>query len=52
VGTHAAQLAQARYVADGLRYLSGELHRLLEVVVLTAQGSCLVPFGKGNWKQR
>src|SRR2546428_8738454 len=38
VGTHAAQVAQARYVADGLRYLSGELHRLLEVVVLTAQG--------------
>jgi len=41
VGTHAAQLAQARYVADGLRYLSGELHRLLEVVVLAdprAQG--------------
>ncbi len=38
VGAHAAELAQARYVADGLSYLSGELHRLLEVVVLTAQG--------------
>ncbi len=38
VGAHAAQLARARYVADGLRYLSGELHRLLEVVVLRAQG--------------
>jgi hypothetical protein len=38
VGAHAAELAQARYVADGLGYLSGELHRLLEVVVLTAQG--------------
>ena len=38
VGAHAAELAQARYVAEGLGYLSGELHRLLEVVVLTAQG--------------
>ncbi len=41
VSAHAAQLAQARYVAQSLRYLSGELHRLLEVVVLVdlpAQG--------------
>ena len=41
VSAHAAQLAQARYVAQSLRYLSGELHRLLEVVVLAdspAQG--------------
>lgn len=37
VRAHAAELAQARYVAESLRYLSGELHRLLEVV-LTAQG--------------
>jgi hypothetical protein len=29
VGAHAAELAQARYVADGLSYLSGELHRRL-----------------------
>src|SRR5271167_3306127 len=43
VGAHAAELAQARYVADGLSYLSGELHRLLEVVVLTAQG--IMPSG-------
>jgi hypothetical protein len=34
VSAHAAELAQAQYVADGLRYLSGELHRLLDVVVL------------------
>jgi hypothetical protein len=34
VSAHAAQLAQARYVADSLRYLSGEVHHLLEVVVL------------------
>jgi hypothetical protein len=34
VRAHAAQLAQACYAANGLRYLSGELHRLLEVVVL------------------
>jgi len=34
VRAHAAQLAQARYVADSLRYLSGEVHHLLEVVVL------------------
>ncbi len=39
VGAHAAALAQAQYVAHGLRYLSGELHRLLEVVVLAAQPS-------------
>src|SRR6266446_5600159 len=41
VSAHAAQLAQARYVAASLGYLSGELHRLLEVVVLAdprAQG--------------
>ena len=37
VSAHAAELAQAGYVADGLRYLSGELHRLLEVVVLAHQ---------------
>jgi len=29
VSAHAAQLAQARYVANGLGYLSGELHRRL-----------------------
>lgn len=40
VGAHAAALAQAQYAAHGLRYLSGELHRLLEVVVLAAQQSC------------
>ena len=34
VDAHAAQLAQARYVAASLGYLSGELHRLLDVVVL------------------
>jgi len=34
VGAHAAQLAQARYVAQSLGYLSSELHRLVEVVVL------------------
>jgi len=37
VSAHAAQLAQARYVADSLRYLSGELHHLLEVVVLATR---------------
>lgn len=34
---HAAEVAQAQYVADSLRYLSAELHRLLDVVVLAAQ---------------
>ena len=34
VGAHAAQLTQARYVAASLGYLSSELQRLLEVVVL------------------
>ena len=38
VGAHAAELAQAQYVCEGLRYLSGELRHLLGVVVLTAQG--------------
>src|SRR5215470_15437648 len=36
VGAHAAPLTQARYVADSLRSLSSELHRLLEVVVLAS----------------
>jgi hypothetical protein len=34
LGARTAALAQAQQVAAGLRYLSGELHRLLEVVVL------------------
>src|SRR5258708_11257400 len=34
VVTHAARLRQAQYVANSLRYLSSELRRLLEVVVL------------------
>jgi len=38
VGAHAAELAQAQYTCEGLRYLSAELHHLLGVVVLTAQG--------------
>ncbi len=38
VGAHAAELAQAQYACEGLRYLSGELRSLLGVVVLTAQG--------------
>ncbi len=38
VSAHAAELAQAQYVCEGLRYLSGELRHLLGVVVLTAQG--------------
>jgi hypothetical protein len=37
VSAHAAQLAQAQYVADGLGYLSAQLHRLLDVVVLAEQ---------------
>jgi hypothetical protein len=38
VKAHAAELAQAQYACEGLRYLSGELRHLLGVVVLTAQG--------------
>ena len=38
VAAHAADLAQAQYACEGLRYLSGELRHLLGVVVLTAQG--------------
>lgn len=38
VDAHAAELAQAQYVCEGLRYLSRELRCLLGVVVLTAQG--------------
>jgi len=36
VGAHTAELAQAHEVADGLRYLSSEWHRLVEVVVLAS----------------
>lgn len=36
VSAHAAEVAQARYASEGLRYLSGELRQLLGVVVLTA----------------
>ena len=35
---HAAQLAHARAVTAGLEYLTGELRRLLEVVVVTPHG--------------
>jgi hypothetical protein len=38
VAAHAAELAQAQYACEGLRYLSGELRQLLGVVVLTPQG--------------
>jgi hypothetical protein len=38
VAAHAAELAQAQYACEGLRYLSGELRHLLGVVVLTPQG--------------
>jgi hypothetical protein len=34
VAAHASQLRQAQYVASSLRYVSSELQRLLEVVVL------------------
>lgn len=37
VAAHAALLAQAQYLASSLRYLLGELRRLLEVVVLAPQ---------------
>lgn len=37
MSAHAAELAQAQYVAQGLRSLSSELHRLLDVVVLAAE---------------
>jgi len=36
VRAHAAELAQARYVADGLRYLSSAVHHLLGMVLLAA----------------
>jgi len=35
---HAAAVARARSLVAGLRYLTGELRRLLEVVVLTPRG--------------
>jgi hypothetical protein len=38
VAAHEADLAQATYACEGLRYLSGELRHLLGVVVLTPQG--------------
>lgn len=48
VGAHAAELAQAQYVCQGLRYLSGELRHLLGVVVLTAQGLMPSPVRQGE----
>lgn len=41
VAAHTALLEQATRLAEGLRYLSGELRRLLEVVVLEGQGRLL-----------
>jgi hypothetical protein len=41
VHTHAADLRQMEYVATSLRYLTCELQRLLEIVVLTDQGGIL-----------
>lgn len=38
VSAHAAHLAAVKRAADGLRYLSSELHRLLGVVVLDHRG--------------
>ena len=38
VAAHAAELAQAQYACEGLRYLAGELRQLLGVVVLTQEG--------------
>jgi hypothetical protein len=38
VAAHAADLAQAQYACEGVRYLTGELRHLLGVVVLTVQG--------------
>jgi hypothetical protein len=38
VAAHQAQVTQAQQVAENLRYLSGELHRLLDVVVLGRDG--------------
>jgi hypothetical protein len=38
VAAHAAEVAQAQYVCEGLGYLRGELRHLLGVVVLTAHG--------------
>jgi transposase-like protein len=38
LAAHAAQLAQAQRVVDDVRYLLGELRRLLDVVVVDARG--------------
>jgi len=38
VAAHAAEVAQAQYACESLRYLSGELRDLLGVVVLTQEG--------------
>lgn len=44
VAAHAVELAQAQYVASSLSYLSAELRRLLEVVVLApTAGQGLLP---------
>jgi hypothetical protein len=41
VAAHGAELADARRLADGVRYLTGVLHDLLEVVVVTPDGRLL-----------
>jgi len=51
VAAHAADLAQATYACEGLRYLTGELHHLLEVVVLTPQGIMPSTIRQGNSKR-
>lgn len=42
-GTHAGQLTTARQTAEALRYLTGELRALLEVVVLRPTGVVAAP---------
>jgi hypothetical protein len=41
LAAHAAEIAAARRLAEGVRYLTGVLHDLLEVVVVTSPGRLL-----------
>jgi transposase-like protein len=51
VQAHTALLQQAHYAASALRYVSGELRRLLEVVVLHAQPQAGLLSSQQRWEE-
>jgi hypothetical protein len=51
VAAHASQLRQAQYMASSLRYVSSELQRLLEVVVLAPAAEQGILSGQRRWEE-